>query len=66
PIPPQMYKSARDDPRAEGPFLTQTNPPPVVNFPRENLKQGYDWFESEKVPPRVGHNDRIYTFKDVF
>ena len=32
----------------------------------ENLKQGYDWFESEKVPPQVGHNDRIYTFKDVF
>ena len=30
----------------------------------ENLKQGYDWFESKKIPPHVGHKNGIYTFKD--
>ena len=29
-----------------------------------NLKQGYDWFESKSIPPDVGHDDGVYTFKN--
>ena len=32
----------------------------------KNLKQGYDWFESKKNPPRVDHKNKMYTFKDAF
>jgi len=29
----------------------------------KNLKDGYDWFESEKIPPTVGVKDKKYTFR---
>ena len=28
-----------------------------------NLKEGYDWFEAEKVPPDVTVENRRYAFK---
>ena len=34
-----------------------------VNF-WKNLKEGYDWFESKKLPPTVVVKNKKYTFKD--
>ena len=28
-----------------------------------NLKQGYDWFETKKIPPNVSVKTQRYTFK---
>ena len=32
----------------------------------ENLKEGYDWFESKKIPPYVDYENKLYAFKDAF
>ena len=29
----------------------------------QNLKEGYDWFETKKIPPTVKVSNKRYTFK---